>query len=53
MLVSVGDDKAQFFTLRTAKVLAMTALDVLMHPKLLQEVKQEFSEATLKEGGSG
>lgn len=53
MFVSVGDDKAQFFTLRTAKALAMTALDVLMHPKLLQEVKREFSEARLKEGGSG
>lgn len=48
-----GDDKAQFFTLRTAKILAMTALDVLMHPELLQEVKQEFSEVRLKEGGSG
>lgn len=53
VLVSAGDDKAQFFTLRTAKALAMTALDVLMHPELLQEVKREFSEARLKEGGSG
>lgn len=50
---STGDDKAQFFALRSAKALAMTALDVLMDPKLLQEVKREFSEARLKEGGSG
>lgn len=48
-LVSSGDDKAQFYTLRTAKALAMTALDVLMRPELLQKVKQEFSEAKLKE----
>ncbi|XP_051816928.1 peptidase M20 domain-containing protein 2 [Acanthochromis polyacanthus] len=47
--VASGDDEAQFFTLRTAKALAMTALDVLMHPELLQKVKQEFTEAKLKE----
>ncbi|KAL7388264.1 hypothetical protein ABVT39_010388 [Epinephelus coioides] len=47
--VASGDDRAQFYTLRTAKALAMTALDVLLHPQLLQRVKQEFSEATLKE----
>uniref|UniRef100_UPI0037E97B0C peptidase M20 domain-containing protein 2-like n=1 Tax=Semicossyphus pulcher TaxID=241346 RepID=UPI0037E97B0C len=47
--VAAGDDRAQFFTLRTAKALAMTALDVLLRPELLQKVKQEFSEAKLKE----
>ncbi|XP_049914955.1 xaa-Arg dipeptidase-like [Epinephelus moara] len=47
--VAAGDDKAQFYTLRTAKALAMTALDVLLRPELLQRVKQEFTEATLKE----
>uniref|UniRef100_UPI0037E91793 xaa-Arg dipeptidase-like n=1 Tax=Semicossyphus pulcher TaxID=241346 RepID=UPI0037E91793 len=47
--VAAGDDRAQFFTLRTAKALAMTALDVLMHPELLQRVKQEFTEVKLKE----
>uniref|UniRef100_A0A3B4ZZ06 Peptidase M20 domain-containing protein 2 n=1 Tax=Stegastes partitus TaxID=144197 RepID=A0A3B4ZZ06_9TELE len=47
--VAAGDDKAQFFTLRTAKALAMTALDVLLHPELLQKVKQEFAEAKLKD----
>lgn len=31
----------------------MTALDVLMDPELLQEVKREFAEARLKEEGSG
>lgn len=44
-----GDDQAQFFTLRTVKTLAMTALDVLLDPELLQKVKQEFTEAKLKE----
>nr|XP_033503754.1 peptidase M20 domain-containing protein 2-like [Epinephelus lanceolatus] len=47
--VASGDDRAQFYTLRTAKALAMTALDVLLRPELLQRVKQEFTEATLKE----
>ncbi|XP_035534966.1 peptidase M20 domain-containing protein 2-like [Morone saxatilis] len=47
--VAAGDDRAQFFTLRTAKALAMTALDVLLLPELLQRVKQEFTEAKLKE----
>lgn len=47
--VASGDDRAQFFALRTAKALAMTALDVLLRPELLQRVKQEFTEATLKE----
>ncbi|KAM9391636.1 peptidase M20 domain-containing protein 2-like [Pholidichthys leucotaenia] len=46
---AAGDYKAQFFTLRTAKALAMTALDVLMCPELLQRVKREFTEAKLKE----
>ncbi|KAM9782486.1 peptidase M20 domain-containing protein 2-like [Neosynchiropus ocellatus] len=44
-----GDVKAQFYTLRTAKALAMTALDVLMCPELLQKVKREFTEAKTKE----
>ncbi|KAE8278029.1 Peptidase M20 domain-containing protein 2 Aminoacylase-1-like protein 2 [Larimichthys crocea] len=50
--VASGDDRAQFFTLRTAKALAMTALDVLLNPELLQRVKQEFTEAKLKEDGT-
>uniref|UniRef100_H3DPD3 Peptidase M20 domain-containing protein 2 n=1 Tax=Tetraodon nigroviridis TaxID=99883 RepID=H3DPD3_TETNG len=47
--VAAGDDKAQFFTLRTAKALAMTALDLLLQPKAMQRVKQEFIEAKLKD----
>ncbi|XP_029902852.1 peptidase M20 domain-containing protein 2 isoform X3 [Myripristis murdjan] len=47
--VAAGDEKAQFYTLRTAKALAMTALDVLLRPDLLQRVKDEFTEAKLKE----
>ncbi|XP_041661745.1 peptidase M20 domain-containing protein 2-like [Cheilinus undulatus] len=47
--VAAGDARAQFFTLRVAKALAMTALDVLLHPELLQRVKEEFTEAIMKE----
>ncbi|XP_065820203.1 xaa-Arg dipeptidase-like [Labrus bergylta] len=32
--VASGDDRAHFFTVRTAKPLAMTALDVLLRPKV-------------------
>ncbi|XP_053699573.1 peptidase M20 domain-containing protein 2-like [Synchiropus splendidus] len=46
---AAGDVKAQFYTLRAAKALAMTALDVLMCPELLQKVKQEFTEAKMNE----
>lgn len=46
---AAGDDRAQFYTLRAAKALVMTALDVLLCPELLQRVKQEFTEAKLKE----
>lgn len=44
-----GDGKAQFFTLRAAKALAMTALDLLLQPNVMQRVKQEFTEAKLKD----
>ncbi|XP_041661744.1 peptidase M20 domain-containing protein 2-like [Cheilinus undulatus] len=47
--VASGDAKAQFFTLRAAKALAMTALDVLLRPEVLQRVKEEFTEAKVKE----
>ncbi|KAM4633785.1 xaa-Arg dipeptidase-like [Polymixia lowei] len=47
--VAAGDDAAQFYTLRAAKALAMTALDVLLCPELLQRVKEEFAEGKLKE----
>ncbi|MCI4395799.1 hypothetical protein PGIGA_G00196220 [Pangasianodon gigas] len=44
-----GADEAQFYTLRTAKALAMTALDVIFSPGVLDKVKQEFKEAKLRE----
>ncbi|XP_064196010.1 xaa-Arg dipeptidase-like [Anguilla rostrata] len=47
--VAAGAENAQFYTLRTAKALAMTALDVLFCPGMLQRVREEFSEAVLKE----
>ncbi|XP_043922961.1 peptidase M20 domain-containing protein 2-like [Protopterus annectens] len=37
-----GAETAQFYTLRTAKALAMTALDVIFKPEMLQQVKDEF-----------
>ncbi|KAL0967314.1 hypothetical protein UPYG_G00250650 [Umbra pygmaea] len=47
--VAAGDEKAQFYTLRAAKALAMTALDVLLCPELLQRAKDELKEAKMKE----
>ncbi|XP_010881122.2 peptidase M20 domain-containing protein 2 isoform X2 [Esox lucius] len=47
--VAAGDDKAQYYTLRAAKALAMTAIDVLLCPDLLQAAKNELKEANLKE----
>lgn len=37
------------YTLRTAKALAMTAVDVLFRPDLLQRVKDEFVQAKQKQ----
>ncbi|KAF3831758.1 hypothetical protein GH733_000570 [Mirounga leonina] len=39
---SSGSQEAQFYTLRTAKALAMTALDVIFKPELLQRIKEDF-----------
>ncbi|KAL7888872.1 hypothetical protein AOLI_G00038460 [Acnodon oligacanthus] len=44
-----GAEKAQFFTLRAAKALAMTAVDVLFGPGVLERVRKEFTEAKLIE----
>ncbi|NXC79773.1 P20D2 protein, partial [Cercotrichas coryphoeus] len=46
---AAGSQTAQFYTLRTAKALAMTALDVIFKPGLLEEVRQDFREVKLKE----
>ncbi|XP_041927920.1 peptidase M20 domain-containing protein 2-like isoform X1 [Alosa sapidissima] len=46
---AAGAEKAQMYTLRTAKALAMTAVDVLFGPDLLQRVKEEFAQAKLKQ----
>ncbi|KAL2081966.1 hypothetical protein ACEWY4_021784 [Coilia grayii] len=47
--VAAGSETAQFYTLRTAKALAMTALDLLFCPELMQRVKTEFSEIKQKQ----
>ncbi|XP_047673955.1 peptidase M20 domain-containing protein 2-like isoform X1 [Tachysurus fulvidraco] len=46
---AAGADEAQFYTVRTAKALAMTALDVIYSPGVLDRIKQEFREAKLNE----
>ncbi|KAL2306661.1 hypothetical protein Nmel_004590 [Mimus melanotis] len=46
---AAGSQTAQFYALRTAKALAMTALDVIFKPGLLEEVRQDFREVKLKE----
>ncbi|XP_036438265.1 peptidase M20 domain-containing protein 2-like [Colossoma macropomum] len=47
--VASGAEKAQFFTLRAAKALAMTAVDVLFGPGVLERVRKEFTETKLIE----
>nr|XP_060473191.1 xaa-Arg dipeptidase [Panthera onca] len=39
---AAGSQEAQFYTLRTAKALAMTALDVIFKPELLEKIKEDF-----------
>ncbi|XP_044022815.1 peptidase M20 domain-containing protein 2-like isoform X2 [Siniperca chuatsi] len=46
---AAGAEKAQLFTLRTAKALAMTAVDVVCCPVLLRQVREDFSLAKLKQ----
>ncbi|XP_064025559.1 xaa-Arg dipeptidase isoform X2 [Pogoniulus pusillus] len=46
-----GSQNAQFYALRTAKALAMTALDVIFKPDLLEEVREDFRQVKLKEEG--
>lgn len=38
----LGSQEAQFYTLRTAKALAMTALDVIFKPELLERIREDF-----------
>ncbi|XP_042563027.1 peptidase M20 domain-containing protein 2-like [Clupea harengus] len=46
--VASGSETAQFYTLRTAKALARTALDVLFCPEMMQRAKTEFNEVKMK-----
>ncbi|KAM9777574.1 peptidase M20 domain-containing protein 2-like [Neosynchiropus ocellatus] len=45
---AAGADKAQSYTLRVAKALAMTAVDVVSCPDLLKNVREDFRRAKLK-----
>ncbi|XP_006626282.2 xaa-Arg dipeptidase [Lepisosteus oculatus] len=46
---AAGSEKAQFYTLRTAKALLMTALDLIFSPELLKQVKEDFALAKRSE----
>ncbi|GCB79590.1 peptidase M20 domain-containing protein 2-like [Scyliorhinus torazame] len=46
---AAGSKEAQYFTLRTAKALAMVALDVVLNPDLLQQMKGDFEKDKLQE----
>ncbi|XP_053917545.1 xaa-Arg dipeptidase isoform X2 [Cuculus canorus] len=41
---AAGSQDAQFYALRTAKALAMTALDVIFKPGLLEKVREDFRQ---------
>lgn len=43
-----GAEKAQLYTLRTAKALAMTAVDVVCSPDLVMQMKEDFRLVKLK-----
>jgi len=47
LLAVPGAEKAQLYTLRTAKALAMTAVDVVCCPDLLRQVREDFRLAKL------
>lgn len=49
LFLAPGAEKAQLFTLRTAKALAMTAVDVVCCPVLLRQVREDFRLAKLKQ----
>ncbi|XP_068087235.1 xaa-Arg dipeptidase [Hyperolius riggenbachi] len=40
---AAGSKKAQYYTLRTAKALTMTALDVIFKPDLLESVREDWT----------
>ncbi|CAL8273142.1 unnamed protein product [Merluccius merluccius] len=46
---AAGAERAQLYTLRTAKALAMTAADVLCCPNLLLQVRHDFAREKLKQ----
>ncbi|XP_054855509.1 xaa-Arg dipeptidase-like [Eublepharis macularius] len=48
---AAGSKEAQFYALRTAKALAMTALDVIFKPDLLEKVREDFRIVKLNEEG--
>lgn len=51
MLFTTGSEEAQFYALRAAKALAMTALDIIFKPDLLEKIREDFRQVKLKEQG--
>ncbi|XP_077398807.1 peptidase M20 domain-containing protein 2-like [Vanacampus margaritifer] len=49
---AAGAEEAQMYTLRVAKALAMTAVDVVCSPHLLSQVKKDFAVAKMKQENS-
>lgn len=47
-----GAEKAQSLTLRTAKALAMTAVDAVCNPDLLVQVREDFQAGQAENGGN-
>ncbi|XP_014456034.1 xaa-Arg dipeptidase isoform X2 [Alligator mississippiensis] len=48
---AAGSEEAQFYALRAAKALAMTALDIIFKPDLLEKIREDFRQVKLKEQG--
>ncbi|OBS72276.1 hypothetical protein A6R68_13148 [Neotoma lepida] len=46
---AAGSQEAQLYALRTAKALAMTALDVIFKPELLERIREEFKSKLQEE----
>ncbi len=41
-----GSPEAQSYTIRQAKCLAMTAIDIMCQPNVMRKIRQEFKDAT-------
>ena len=44
LLIISGSQEAQSYTLKQSKALAMTAIDIMYNPQLLDGIKKEFKQ---------